>query len=91
MRPICRVLYASAALAFASMAFAVTGAAALGGAAAAPLSLPAAGCVEGFDGLAAGNSAASLPPGAAFDEAGTSALNNGLYAANDGSSGSGDV
>jgi predicted extracellular nuclease len=91
MRLTRRFAVASTALAVAWSGLAVSVAEALGAAAASPLALPAAGCLETFDGLAAGNSAASLPPGAAFDEAGTSALNNGLYTASDGSSTGGDV
>ena len=65
---------------------------AAGAAATTPLQLGAAGCVESFDGLAAGSSAATLPPGAAFDEGtGASARNDGLYTAGDGSSNTGDV
>jgi predicted extracellular nuclease len=60
-------------------------------AASSPLSLGAAGCVESFDGLAAGNGATSLPPGAAFYESGTSSAADGSYAAGDGSSNAGDV
>lgn len=59
--------------------------------AAAPLALTSAGCVESFDGMSNGSSAASLPPGIAFDEQGTSANNNGLYGSTDGSSNAGDV
>ena len=47
--------------------------------------------MESFDGLANGNSASGLPPGAEFEESGTSALSDGNYTADDGSSNSGDV
>jgi predicted extracellular nuclease len=56
-----------------------------------PLALTAAGCVESFDGLANGSTAASLPNGAVFDETGTSSLVNSAYGATDGTSNSGDV
>lgn len=60
-------------------------------ASASPLALAVAGCVESFDVLSAGNSSTSLPPGAAFDESGTSALADGLYTADNGGSNAGDV
>jgi predicted extracellular nuclease len=58
---------------------------------AAPLGLTAAGCIESFDGLSNGSTAASLPSGSVFDESGTSGLVNSAYGATDGSSNSGDV
>ena len=70
----------------ARLSFAATAASA-----ASPLALATAGCVESFDALSGGSTAASLPPGAAFDEQGTSANNNGAYGATDGSSNAGDV
>ena len=66
-------------------------ASAAGASAAAPLALGAAGCVESFDGLAAGTTGASLPPGAGFDETGTSARADGAYSADNGASNAGDV
>jgi predicted extracellular nuclease len=67
-------------------------AASAGASASAPLSLPATGCVESFDGLSNGNGAASLPPGAEFDETGTTSVKiDGLYTADDGSSNAGDT
>lgn len=56
---------------------------------AAPLALDAAGCIESFDGLTAGNGASSLPAGAAFEETGTNS--DDFYFAVDGSSNTGDT
>lgn len=57
-----------------------------------PRSLTAVAPVtETFDTLASSSSSATLPPGALFDETGTSANANGQYQAGDGSSNGGDV
>ena len=80
---------AVAAIAATTTVWAATPASAALVSAAGPLALAAAGCVESFDGLAAGNGAASLPAGAAFDESGANA--NLTYFAIDGSSNTGDT
>lgn len=83
-------LAASIAIVAPFVPLAAGSAGAAGAAAATPLALPTAGCVEHFDGLSP-LGGATLPPGAAFDETGTSALVNGAYGASDGSSNAGDV
>ena len=70
--------------------FAAGSAGAVGVASPDALLLTGAGCVESFDGLSAVGGTA-LPPGAAFDETGTSANVNSAYGANNGSSNAGDV
>lgn len=80
---------ALAAIAATSTVWAAAPASAALVSAANPLALAAGGCVESFDGLAAGNDASSLPAGAAFDEIGANA--NLTYFAVDGSSNTGDT
>jgi predicted extracellular nuclease len=48
-------------------------------------------CRESFDALASSGSSSVLPPGATFDESGSSGAVNGSYAAGNGSSNAGDV
>lgn len=83
-------LVASIAIATPFVPLVASTASAAGAAAATPLALPSGGCVEHFDGLSATGGTA-LPPGAAFDETGSSALVNGAYGATDGTANSGDV
>ncbi len=68
----------------------VGSAAAAGASSSDSLLLPGAGCVERFDALSPVGGTA-LPPGAAFDETGTSALVNGQYGATNGGANAGDV
>ena len=92
LKPTLRAVAATVVVATATVPLAAGSASALGATSASPLALITAGCVESFNGLTAGNSGASLPPGAAFDEGtGTSARNDGLYTETDGSSNAGDV
>ena len=90
--PTLRVVVATAVAAAAILPLSSGSASAVGASSPSPLALIAAGCVESFNGLTSAGTAASLPPGVAFDEGlGSSARNDGLYTETDGSGNAGDV